>query len=294
MIREFAPAKINLYLHITGRRADGYHLLDSLAAFAGVGDEIRLEPAPRFDFIIDGPQAAALKNEPVEDNLAVRAVRALAGRTGQAPDLRLTLIKNLPVASGIGGGSSDAAATLRVLGLHWALDPDDPVIASIAWACGQDVLVCLKPESCYMTAEGTDSAPELPHTDIVLVNPGKTLPTADVYKTFKDDGGIFSSEARLDGPPKDAGQLAGMLKARQNDLFKPALRLMPVIGEVLGALEKSAQCMLARMSGSGATCFGLYPDRGSARQTAASILEAHPSWWVIQTHIPRRGDRRRF
>ena len=122
MLREFAPAKINLYLHITGRRPDGYHILDSLVTFAGVGDEIRLEPAPRFDFITDGPQAALLKKEPVENNLVVRAARMLAERTGKPLDLRLTLIKNLPVASGIGGGSSDAAAALRLLGLTPPVD----------------------------------------------------------------------------------------------------------------------------------------------------------------------------
>src|SRR5277367_3326683 len=115
MIREFAPAKINLYLHITGHRADGYHILDSLAAFAGVGDEIMLEPAPRFDFMVEGPQANLLKTEDPEKNLAVRAARALAERVNKTLDLRLTLIKNLPVASGIGGGSSDAAAVLRLL-----------------------------------------------------------------------------------------------------------------------------------------------------------------------------------
>jgi 4-diphosphocytidyl-2-C-methyl-D-erythritol kinase len=293
MIREFAPAKINLYLHITGRRADGYHLLDSLAAFAGVGDEIRLEPAPRFDFIIDGPQAAALKNEPVEDNLAVRAVRALAGRTGQAPDLRLTLIKNLPVASGIGGGSSDAAAALRALAQLWHLAPDDAHVRDVAGACGQDVPVCLDLAGCYMTPDGTAPAPELPHTDIVLVNPGRALATAAVYKTYKESGGAFSPAARLPNPPADRQALAAMLKARKNDLAAPALTLMPGIGEVLRAIEDTEGCLLARMSGSGATCFGLYADRDSARRAAASILAANRGWWVIQSHIPLRRDRRR-
>jgi 4-diphosphocytidyl-2-C-methyl-D-erythritol kinase len=294
MLREFAPAKINLYLHITGRKPDGYHILDSLAVFAGVGDELMLEPAPRFDFLVEGPQAALLKKEPDDKNLVVRAAKMLAEKTGKPLDMRLTLIKNLPVASGIGGGSSDAAAALRVLAAHWGLVPDDPALASVAAFCGQDVLVCLRPESSYMTVDGTDPASELPYADIVLVNPGKALSTADVYKTFKDDSGIFSSMARLEKPPTDAAQLAEMLKARHNDLSKPALRLLPVIGEVIDALENSGRCMLARMSGSGATCFGLYPDRDSSRRTAASILEAHPGWWVIQSHIPRRGDRRRL
>lgn len=291
MLREFAPAKINLYLHITGRRPDGYHILDSLTAFAGVGDEIRLEPAPRFDFIVDGPQADLLKQEPPEKNLAVRAAQALAERCGKKLDLRLTLIKNLPVASGIGGGSSDAAATLRVLASNWNIAADDPSLAAVASTCGQDVLVCLNPENCYITADGTAMGPELPHTNIVLVNPGKALATADVYKTFKNDGGIFSGAAQFSETPPDATALAAMLKTRANDLAKPALRLMPGIGEVLTALEKSDP-LLARMSGSGATCFGLYPDRDSARRAAADILTAHPDWWVIQSHIPSRRDRR--
>jgi 4-diphosphocytidyl-2-C-methyl-D-erythritol kinase len=294
MLREFAPAKINLYLHITGRRPDGYHILDSLTAFAGVGDEIMLEPAPRFDFLVEGPQAAALKKEPPENNLVVKAARALAEKTGKPLDLRLTLIKNLPVASGIGGGSSDAAAALRLLAAHWNLAADDPALADVAAACGQDVLVCLQPETCYITAEGAVPGPTLPHTNIVLVNPGKALATADVYKTFKTDGGIFAGKATFDKPPEDASRLAAMLKARNNDLFRPALRLMPAIGEVLKAIEASDQCMLARMSGSGATCFGLYPDRDHARGAASDILQNHPDWWVIQSHIPSLRDRRRL
>ena len=292
MIREFAPAKINLYLHITGRRPDGYHILDSLTAFAGVGDEIRLEPAPRFDFIVDGPQAALLTNEPVEGNLAVRAARALAERVGKPLDIRMTLIKNLPVASGIGGGSSDAAAGLRALALYWAMPLDDSRLLEAAVLCGQDVPVCLNAESCYITAEGTEPGPELPYTNIVLVNPGRALATADVYKAYKDGGPVFSHVARLENIPPDAGQLTAMLKARHNDLAVPALRLLPEIGAVIKALEGSAQCLLARMSGSGATCFGVFPDRDSARKAAADLLSMNPGWWVIQSHIPVRRDRR--
>jgi 4-diphosphocytidyl-2-C-methyl-D-erythritol kinase len=293
MLIEFAPAKINLYLHITGRRADGHHILDSLVAFAGVGDEIRCESAPRFDFIAEGPQAALLKKEPADNNLVVRAARMLAEKTGASLDLRLTLIKNVPVASGIGGGSSDAAAALRLLAGRQNLASGNPALAEVAAACGQDVLVCLQPENRYITAGGAETGPELPHTNIVLVNPGKALSTADVYKAFRDGGGIFSAEARFKESPADAHQLAAMLKERSNNLAKPALRLMPEIGEVLKALETSDQCLLARMSGSGATCFGLYPDRDSARRAAADILASHTGWWVIQSHIPSRRDRRR-
>jgi len=292
MLREFAPAKINLYLHVTGRRTDGYHMLDSLVAFAGVGDEIRLEAAPRLDFIIDGPQAAALKKEPADQNLAVRAAQELAGLAGKTPDVRLTLIKNLPVASGIGGGSSDAAASLRALALHWKIAADDPRLSDAAGRCGQDVLVCLKTESCYITADGTASGPELPLCHIVLANPGKSLATTNVYQACRDSGAGFSNPAPLEKAPEDPLQLAQMLKLRGNDLAAPALRLMPEIKIVLETLGAADHCLLARMSGSGATCFGLFPNRDSARRAASVILAAHTDWWVVQTYIPGRRDRR--
>ena len=293
MIREFAPAKINLYLHITGRRPDGYHQLDSLAVFAGVGDEVHLEPAPDFDFSIEGPQAEALKHEDTESNLAVRAMRALAERCGKELDLRLTLIKNLPVASGIGGGSSDAAAALRALATHWSISPDDRRLIEVAAQCGQDVPVCLGLANCYMTADGIETGPDLPHTDIVLVNPGTALPTAAVYKAYKESGQPFSCRAVFESEPADAAELAALLKARRNDLAVPALQLMPGIGEVLKALESTPGCLLSRMSGSGASCFGLFSDRASARGAAASILAANQHWWVIQSSIPLCRDRRR-
>jgi 4-diphosphocytidyl-2-C-methyl-D-erythritol kinase len=159
--------------------------------------------------------------------------------------------------------------------------------------CGQDVPVCLKTETCYMTSKDTAPGPELPHTNIVLVNPGKPLATADVYKACREQGGAFSRAAPFKEEPVDATSFAAMLKARSNDLTKPAQHLMPEITEVLKALETAGQCLLARMSGSGATCFGLFPDRDSARRAAADILAAHEGWWVIQSHIPGLRDRRR-
>ncbi len=290
MLREFAPAKLNLYLHITGRQPDGYHILDSLAVFAGIGDEVRLEPAPAFDFILQGPRASALVHEPASKNLVVRAAHELAALTGNQLDLRLTLIKNLPVASGIGGGSSDAAAALRLLAKHWGLSLDDERLLKVAAGCGQDVGVCLKIENCYFTAEGTEPAPALPHCDIVLVNPGKALATPGVYKAFREGNGSFSPAARLDDIPTDPRSLAAMLKARHNDLYPPAAQLMPEIGVVLKALDNSADCLLARMSGSGASCFGLYPNRDSARRAASDILSTHKNWWVVPTYIPLKND----
>jgi len=292
MIYEFAPAKLNLYLHITGRRDAGYHELDSLATFAGVGDDIRLEPSEKFRFIVEGPQAAALRSEPTDNNLVVKAAHSLAELTGKKLNVVITLVKKLPVAAGIGGGSSDAAAGLRALAKHWGISPNDPCLLEAASRHGQDVPVCLRTESAYMTSSGTIPAPVLPYTDIVLVNPNKTLPTVDVYQTYKNGTAHFSPQAQLEGPPKDLATLTAALKMRHNDLFEPACHLMPEIFAVKEVLDHSGGCLLARMSGSGATCFGLYTDRNAARNAASDIMEIRPNWWVVQSYIPYRSDPR--
>ena len=282
----FAPAKLNLYLHITGRRADGYHDLDSLVAFAGVGDEVCLEPASSFQFVLEGPQAELLKNEPPEGNLVVKAAHSLAKLCGKTLDVKITLLKRLPVASGIGGGSSDAAAALRALAQHWGISPDDARLTMAAAEHGQDVPVCLNILNNYITAEGTIAAPELPRVGVVLVNPNKALPTPAVYKEFRAGGYAFSPLARLTEKPRDASSLIASLKARGNDLYEPALKLMPEIGDVITALDNSKGCLLSRMSGSGATCFGLYADEDAAKTSAAALRAAHPGWWVEASYLP--------
>ena len=284
-IHEFAPAKLNLYLHITGRRADGYHDLDSFVAFASVGDQIRLEPASVFSFGVEGPQAAALQNEPVDKNLVVQAARSLAELTGRNLDCKLTLVKNLPVASGIGGGSSDAAAALRALARHWGLASDDPRLREAAARHGQDVPACLVIENNYLTADGTMPAPDLPHVDCVLVNPGKGLPTPGVYKAYREGGDSFSPRAQLSELPGDAPALIAALAVRRNDLYELACGLMPEIRAAIAALDETG-CLFSRMSGSGATCFGLYADRGAARHAAAALLSAYSGWWVAQAYLP--------
>jgi 4-diphosphocytidyl-2-C-methyl-D-erythritol kinase len=282
----FAPAKLNLYLHITGRRADCYHDLDSLVAFVSVGDDIRLEPATEFAFALEGPQAALLHNEPADGNLVVKAARSLAKLCDKPLDVKITLVKRLPVASGIGGGSSDAAAALRALALHWGLSPDDPRLVAAAAEHGQDVPVCLKIENNYITAEGTIPAPALPRVGVVLVNPNKGLPTPAVYKEFRAGGDAFSPLARLTETPSDVPALITALKARNNDLYAPALRLMPEIGSIITALEQTDACLLARMSGSGATCFGLYADEDKAKRAAATLRGQYPEWWVEASFLP--------
>ena len=280
LIHEFAPAKLNLYLHITGRRPDGYHDLDSLVAFASIGDELTLRPAGTFEFELTGPQAGALAHEDQSSNLAVKAAQSLAALTGHELDAHLILTKNLPVASGIGGGSSDAAAALRALARHWGLAKDDPRILEAAAQHGQDVPVCVKVACNYMTATGVAPAPKLPRTPVVLVNPGKGLSTPLVYKEYRKGGDPFSPLARLEQAPATLDDLVAALKLRSNDLYAPACRLMPEIVEIIAALRGTEQCLLARMSGSGATCFGLYADKAAAEKAAKTIRAGNPAWWV--------------
>ncbi len=285
MLFTFAPAKINLYLHVTGRREDGYHLLDSLVAFAQVGDSLCLEEAESLDFKIEGPFADGLKDEEPEKNLVVRAARALGAAVGKEPNGRLILTKNLPVASGIGGGSTDAAASLRLWAEHWGLRADDPRLPSLAAKLGQDVPCCLKAETCYFRGIGdvTDPGPPLPLTGLVLVNPNKALPTPAVFKARQ---GPFTSAAPLERPPRDARGLAFLLASRENSLTEAALSLCPDIQEVLTALAAQPDCLLARMSGSGATCFGLFPDSASAQQAATRLAQTRPDWWLTASFLP--------
>ena len=279
-LHEFAPAKLNLYLHITGRQENGYHDLDSLVAFATIGDEVHLNPASEFSFTITGPQAGALAHENLDDNLVVKAARSLAELTKRELDVSLTLVKHLPVASGIGGGSSDAAAVLRALARHWGLDKDDPRIFEAAAKHGQDVPVCVRIENNYMTATGVMPAPPLPRADIVLVNPNQALPTPGVYKEYRNGNDPFSPLSRLERAPKTVEEMVDALKLRSNDLYAPACRLMPEIVEITDAIGATGKCLLTRMSGSGATCFGLYADAESAQAAAAHLRHAYPGWWV--------------
>lgn len=285
MIETFAPAKINLYLHITGRRADGYHFLDSLVAFTNIGDTLRLEPADAFSFALEGPMAEELRAFDPESNLVVRAARLLASELNRPLKGKLTLVKNLPVASGIGGGSTDAAAALRLLAVREGMPPDAALLHSIAASLGQDIPCCLAAQTCYFRDIGnvTDEGPALPLTHCVLVNPGKSLPTPSVYKARS---GPFTPAARLENVPETCADLATQLKQRRNDLTAPAIALCPEIETVLAAIEAQPDCLLARMSGSGATCFGLFADRASAKTAVTTLYRDHPDWWVAQTFIP--------
>jgi 4-diphosphocytidyl-2-C-methyl-D-erythritol kinase len=271
-MRGFAPAKVNLFLHVTGRREDGYHLLDSLAVFPAVGDFIHAAPADGLSLTMTGPFGASLTAEP--DNLVLRAARALAKAAGLSPNAALTLEKHLPVASGIGGGSADAAAALRLLVALWNIDPP---LAPVALSLGADVPVCLASAAARMRGIGEhlSPAPALPPFGMVLINPRVAVSTAAV---FRARNAAFSPAATLPAGWPDAAAMAAGLAALTNDLEAPAIALAPAIGAVLAALRADQRCLLARMSGSGATCFGLYETPAIAKAAAASIRR--PEWWI--------------
>ena len=262
---------MNLALHVLGRRSDGYHLLDSLAVFAAVGDVLRAEPAEELSLAITGRFAAALGAE--TDNLVLRAARALAAAAGIAPRARLTLEKRLPVASGIGGGSADAAAALRLLARLWGVAPASE---ELALRLGADVPVCLASRPARMggIGEALAPAPRLPPCGLLLVNPGVAVATPAV---FRARSGAFSPPLDLPGGWVDAAAMAADLARLSNDLEAPATSLEPAIGEVLAALRALPGALLARMSGSGATCFALFATATAARDAAARA--ARPEWW---------------
>jgi 4-diphosphocytidyl-2-C-methyl-D-erythritol kinase len=268
MVTEFAPAKVNLTLHVTGQRSDGYHLLDSLVVFVDLGDQISIAPKPGLALAITGPMAAGL--EAGENNLVLRAARLIQGQGA------VTLEKRLPVSSGIGGGSADAAATLRAFArLGHAL----PTAAQVV-ALGADVPVCLAGQAVRMRGVGErlDPLGPLPAAWLVLANPGVSLATPAVFQQLarKDNPAMpdpLPHFASLDG-------LAAFLRGQRNDLEPPAIQLAPVIANVRAALAAQPGCLLARMSGSGATCFGLFAEALTAERALRALQRAQPGWWL--------------
>jgi 4-diphosphocytidyl-2-C-methyl-D-erythritol kinase len=267
MFARFAPAKVNLFLHVTGKRADGYHVLDSLAVFPAVGDVVSAQAADELSLKISGRFGAVLRAEP--DNLLLRAARALRPGAGAA----LSLEKNLPVASGIGGGSADAAAALRLLATLWEIDAP---LHEIALGLGADVPVCVESVSARMGGIGEVlcPAPRLPGFGMVLVNPGVAVPTPAVFRARQ---GGFSAPAELPDGWENAAAMARDLARTTNDLQAAAIGLEPVIGEVLAVLEGLPGVLLARMSGSGATCLAIFATPAAA--TAAAEAIGRPEWW---------------
>lgn len=284
-----APAKINLALHVTGRRDDGYHLIDTLAVFARFGDDVCVEPAGEDGFIVGGPYAAMV---PLDGGNLVLRARDLLRQTRPelAHPVLIRLEKRMPPASGIGGGSSDAAATLKALAALWRLPADAQALARLALPLGADLPMCVmaRPLLARGIGEAIEPARGLPALALVLANPGQPVATRDVFARLSRRDG-----AALPPPPAggDAVTLARYLRGCRNDLQEAAVAAAPAIAEVLAALE-AQDPLLARMSGSGATCFGLFADTGRAAAAAAAIGRARPGWFVTATATGGSDDAR--
>lgn len=280
-VAEAAPAKINLALHVTGRQPDGYHRIESLSVFTAFGDQIAVGPAPRDLFTVTGPFAHEVPAG--MDNLAVQARDALRKAAGAAatPPALIFLEKNIPASSGVGGGSSDAAAVLRALTRFWKLDIGADALARIGLALGADVPMCLQSKPLIARGIGDIVEPveKFPSLALVLVNPRVAIGTPQV----------FAALASRENPPlpplparRDTASLLGWLATTRNDLMAPALGLAPVIDNALTALS-GAGASFARMSGSGATCFGIFDDNAAAQRAANAISTARPDWFVVAT-----------
>ncbi|WP_445501575.1 4-(cytidine 5'-diphospho)-2-C-methyl-D-erythritol kinase [Microvirga sp. G4-2] len=281
-----APAKINLTLHVLGRRADGYHELESLVAFADAGDDLQLAPGLRLSLDVSGPTAALAGHD--ADNLVLKAARLLAERVEGLKAGAFRLIKRLPVAAGIGGGSSDAAAALRLLAELNDLPLSHPAVREAACSTGADVPVCLEPRARMMRGTGEELGPALtlPPLFAVLVNPRVPVETPSVFKSLGLRPGQFLGGAQHPVlEMTSAHSLLGGLRTARNDLEPPALGVQPVIGKALELVARTEGCRLARMSGSGATVFGLYEDSQSAADAARFILDRRPDWWVEATGL---------
>jgi 4-diphosphocytidyl-2-C-methyl-D-erythritol kinase len=285
-LHEMGRAKVNLTLRVVGRRADGYHDLESVVAFADCADQLTLLPGPELTLTTTGPLAAACGE--TSDNLVLKAARLLAEAV---PGLKLgsfTLQKVLPVAAGIGGGSADAAAALRLLARQNGLALHDPRMVAVALKTGADVPVCLASQACDMTGVGENLLPlDIPALPCVMVNPRVPVATKDVFQALGLRAGdlLAGITDLLEAPSwPEAGASVGdwvkALKQVRNDLEKPALKVQPVIGEVLSALRASSGALLSRMSGSGATCFAIFPSDADAQAAGQQISASHPQWWV--------------
>lgn len=279
---EHAPAKVNLALHVTGRRDDGYHLLDTLVVFTEVGDTVSVAAAEQDSFTIQGPFAGLLDDE--ADNLVLRARDLLRSLYGDLPPVAISLEKNLPVASGIGGGSSDAAATLRALMRLWGIELSADALAAAALRLGADLPMCLYARTLVARGIGEEIEPVegIPPLHMVLTNPGVAVPTPAIFRAL----------ASRDNPPlprlAGAKALFDWLAATRNDLEAPARALATEIGDVLSALSASGAA-LARMSGSGATCFGLFNSPAEAEAAASAIAAQYPAWYVTATRTIERA-----
>jgi 4-diphosphocytidyl-2-C-methyl-D-erythritol kinase len=285
VLRDRAPAKVNLTLRILGRRGDGYHELESLVAFAALADELSFVPKVPLALAVRGPTAC--QAGPLDDNLVLKAALAAAERIAGLHLGSFALTKQLPAGGGLGGGSSDAATALRLIARANALSLDDPRLAAAALATGADVPVCLAAEPRIMRGVGEALACPLalPAFPAVLAGPGFPLATKDVFAALGLRPGERTGAGALDAAavPTEREALLRFLETHPNDLEAPALRLAPAIGDLLAALRSEPGCRFARMSGSGTTCFGLFDTQGDAETAANRLSAGHPTWWVQAT-----------
>src|SRR6266568_1527914 len=301
---ERAPAKVNLTLRVIGRRADGYHDIESLVAFAALGDTLALSPGQSLALAVRGPTASAAGD--VADNLVLKAARALAERVEGLSLGHFVLTKRLPVAAGIGGGSADAAAALRLLARASHIGLDDRRLIEAARATGADVPVCLDPRPRVMRGIGDvlSDPLDLPRLPAVLVNPAVAVATKDVFGLLRAAASpsALAREGRAGGPclrqqrradlatpslrgGEDRVALLASLAREHNDLEAAAIKLQPVIGDLLTELRETQSCRIARMSGSGATCFALFDSARAAAAAARALRARHPTWWVRATTL---------
>ncbi|MCK5547125.1 MAG: 4-(cytidine 5'-diphospho)-2-C-methyl-D-erythritol kinase [Rhodospirillaceae bacterium] len=279
-IAQKANAKINLYLHVTGKLENGFHTLDSLVVFADVGDNITVNEAPNSNEIslkVSGPFGSDVPSD--DSNLVIKAAKLFRDTHNVQMGAEILLEKNLPVSSGIGGGSADAAAVIRSLSDLWGLNTPALDLKTISQKLGADVPVCLMGKNVFMSGIGEilTPAPKLPQCWLVLANSGVKVSTPDV---FKNRTGKFSNPARFEEAPKDAACLAEIIANRGNDLYLSAIALAPEIAEVIEALQGLDGALLARMSGSGATCFGIFAGEKEALAGALRLAQNNPNWWI--------------
>lgn len=285
--RIFAPAKINLALHVTGRRPDGYHELSSLVAFSQhVGDFIDIFPSEHMRLEVCGPFSGVLSAQPVEENLVWRAAVLLHREIGAGQGAYIRLEKHLPLASGIGGGSADAAAAARALNTHWGgrLSLED--LGVLLLPLGADIPMCLYGQTAMIHGIGEIISPimEFPFVWAVLVNPGVPVPTAGVFRRYAEQETDFSVPLCFDST-QDIAACIDALRGMRNDLESAAIAIAPPVHSALSALMETPACLLARMSGSGATCVGLYARQSQAKEAAGRVATRHPGWWVRATAL---------
>ena len=280
-----APAKLNLYLHVTGRRADGYHLLKSLIVFAAdVYDLVEITPSDTLSLTVTGPFAHQIDREPRESNLAVRAVQGAARLAGQDDRLAVRLLKNIPAGAGLGGGSADAAAAIRACEQLWQIALPQPARSQLLQSLGADVPVCDRALASFAAGIGEDlsPAPPVPPFHVLLLWPGVGVSTRDVFSKRPPD---FSQSSVALPAVCDFGDLLKMLRQTRNDLEETAISICPLIGEAKQALLETAGCMFTRMTGSGSAVFGIFETPEACESARAAIKRRYPGWWAASSMV---------